>query len=258
VNLNDSGLTDSISSNPQNFPVLGSAMSAGGKTTISGYLNSRPGESFTLQFFSNSKLELSGFGEGETLVGTGSVTTDASGHADFTFTFDAAVFARTLLSATATDVRNETSEFSRRLAVGDVLGNLYTVNTTDDVDDGVADATHTSLREAIHAANNHPGPDTIRFAIGTGVQTIAPLTPLPVVQDTITIDGTTQPGFAGKPVIELIGTQMERNRFDSPSSTSAYLVGLFVQADNSVIRGLAINRFYNFIEQTATSDLWGG
>jgi hypothetical protein len=31
---------------------------------------------------------------------------------------------------------------------------------------------HTSRREAIHAANNHPGPDFIRFNIGTGHQRI--------------------------------------------------------------------------------------
>ena len=60
------------------------------------------------------------------------------------------------------------------------------------MDDGTADATHTSLREAIHAANNNPGPDEIRFAIGSGTKTISPLTPLPAILESTVIDGWTE------------------------------------------------------------------
>jgi CSLREA domain-containing protein len=262
VNLNDPGLNDGLvvqggdPRNYQNYPVLGSAQSAGGQTTISGYLNSRPDSTFLIQFFANSAMEISGFGEGETLVGTTTVTTGADGHGEFTATFDVALPFRTLISATATDANNNTSEFSRRLAVGDVLGSVYTVNTTDDVDDGIADAAHTSLREAIHAANNHPGLDVIRFAIGSGVRTIAPLTTLPGVTDAVTIDGTTQPGFAGTPLIELIGTQIARDPF-GPSNSGLYLHGLAILANDSTVRGLAINRFFEFGAQVPTH-LWGG
>ena len=41
----------------------------------------------------------------------------------------------------------------------------FTVNTTDDVDDGVCDATHCSLREAINAANNSTSVVAIKFDI---------------------------------------------------------------------------------------------
>ncbi len=41
----------------------------------------------------------------------------------------------------------------------------FIVNTTDDLDDGMCDATHCSLREAINAANASPGPDGISFDI---------------------------------------------------------------------------------------------
>ena len=41
--------------------------------------------------------------------------------------------------------------------------------------------------------------------IGGGVQPLAILVPLPSLSDTVTIDGTTQPGFAGTPVIRLVG-----------------------------------------------------
>ena len=45
------------------------------------------------------------------------------------------------------------------------------------------------------------------------------------------IDGTTQPGYAGTPLIEISG--------ENAGSTA----GLFVNTSNTVIRGLAINRF---------------
>ena len=49
------------------------------------------------------------------------------------------------------DLNNNTAE-----TFGTVTPLVLIVNTTDDVDDGVVDATHTSLREAINAANNSP------------------------------------------------------------------------------------------------------
>ena len=73
----------------------------------------------------------------------------------------------------------------------------YTVNSTDDVNDGVCNSTHCSLREAILAANANPGADTIAFNIsGAGVHTIAPLTALPpLTDDGTTINGYSQPGM---------------------------------------------------------------
>jgi hypothetical protein len=75
------------------------------------------------------------------------------------------------------------------------------VNTLDDSNPG-------SLRWAINQANttaNVGGPDTITFAIGSGIQTIAPLSALPTITDSVIIDGTTQPGYSGTPVTELSG-----------------------------------------------------
>ena len=72
----------------------------------------------------------------------------------------------------------------------------YSVTNTNDSGAG-------SLRQAILDANTNAGADTITFAIGTGPQTISPLSPLPTITDPVTIDGTTQPGFSGSPIIEL-------------------------------------------------------
>src|SRR5262249_11328817 len=90
-----------------------------------------------------------------------------------------------------------------------------------------------SLRQAIVDAESNFGPDTIDFNIpGAGVQTIAPLYALPLITDTVTIDGTSQPGFAGQPIIELSG-----------ASAGDFADGLDIAASDCLIKGLIINSF---------------
>jgi hypothetical protein len=102
----------------------------------------------------------------------------------------------------------------------------FTVTTTADSGPG-------SLREAILGANASPGLDTIAFNIsGTGIKTIKPTLPLPVIEDPVVIDGTTQPGYAGLPRIELNG-----------KLAGAGVDGLTISAGGSTVRGLAVNRF---------------
>src|SRR5262249_10267549 len=61
-----------------------------------------------------------------------------------------------------------------------------------------------SLRQAILDANTNAGPDTIDFNIpGSGPFVITPLTLLPPLAGGTTLDGTTQPGYAGTPLIEV-------------------------------------------------------
>lgn len=89
-----------------------------------------------------------------------------------------------------------------------------------------------SLRDAIIQANNLPGLDTIAFSIGGGgLQTIRPSTMLPSITDPVIIDGTTQPGYVGRPLIELNGA--------NAGSSS----GLSIQAGNSIVQGLVVNGF---------------
>lgn len=56
-----------------------------------------------------------------------------------------------------------------------------------------------SLRQAMIDANSTPGPDDIDFSVA-GVVHVGP-TSLPALSDTVAIDGTTAPGFAGAPVV---------------------------------------------------------
>jgi len=65
-----------------------------------------------------------------------------------------------------------------------------------------------SLRQAILDANDSPGQDLITFSIsGTGSHKIALTSGLPQINEAVVIDGTTQLGYAGRPLIELDGTR---------------------------------------------------
>ena len=97
----------------------------------------------------------------------------------------------------------------------------------------IADSGAGSLRQTISNANALPGRDQISFSIpGAGVRSITLFSALPSITDPIVIDGTTQPGYAGTPLIELNGVA---------AGTNAQ--GLLIFADACVVRGLAINRF---------------
>ncbi len=88
-----------------------------------------------------------------------------------------------------------------------------------------------SLRQAILDANANPGPDIIVFNLPGPKYTIAPTSNLPIITDPVTIDGTTQPGFTGSPIIELRGS------IAGPAN------GLVITAGSSTVRGLVINFF---------------
>jgi hypothetical protein len=106
---NDVGDGDVRPNDRQNFPVIGSARRAvGGAVTVKGRLQSTPNRQFTLEFFANPP----GGNEGKTFLGQKVVTTDGTGVARFTFHPQASVPVRDTITATATDLKGSTSEFS--------------------------------------------------------------------------------------------------------------------------------------------------
>jgi len=131
--------------------------------------------------------------------------------------------------------------------VANVVDHTIVVDTTSDLSDGDTSSIDAlianrgadgfvSLREAIIAANNTlngGGPDRIHFGIaGAGPHTITPASALPTITDGVVIDGTTEPDFAGMPVIVLSG-----------GSAGPHTDGLVFMAGASEVRGLVINRW---------------
>jgi parallel beta-helix repeat protein len=78
---------------------------------------------------------------------------------------------------------------------------MLTVFSVTNTNDGGAG----SLRDALTQSNNHAGVDTIEFHIASSSKVIRPSSPLPEVWDPAAIDGTTQAGYAGKPLVQVDG-----------------------------------------------------
>jgi hypothetical protein len=91
----------------QNFPTI----TGSGGNTVSGTLTSTPDTSFTVQYFGTTAGEPAAH-QGQTFLGSDTVTTDASGNATFTSTIST-IPGGDVLTATATNQSNgDTSEFS--------------------------------------------------------------------------------------------------------------------------------------------------
>src|SRR5262249_45883176 len=119
IDLGDDGVTQNDSAghdgpnNCQDFPTLVSAVSsAAGGTVVRGFLDSphNPKQTFILEFFANATADPSGYGQGETFIGSTQVTTDATGHGCFVFSGGGKLGQ--FISATATDPYGNTSEFA--------------------------------------------------------------------------------------------------------------------------------------------------
>ena len=116
--------------------------------------------------------------------------------------------------------------FSVESLEGRQMLSTFTVSNTADSGTG-------SLRAAITQSNQTSGPNTIAFAIpGNYLQTIGLQSALPAITNPVTIDGTSEPGYFGDPMIILNG-----------SGAGASANGLTVEAANVTVKGLAIESF---------------
>lgn len=100
---------------------------------------------------------------------------------------------------------------------------FYVINTND--------AGAGSFRQAILDANASGVPNVIAFQVSTGAFVLAPLSTYPAISNTVFIDGTTQPGYAGRPLVQIDGSKIGSNGD-----------GLQLTGGSSTIRGLAIFR----------------
>jgi len=146
VTPNDPLDLDSGSNNLQNYPVLTSANSSGGGSTISGTLNSSPSASFAIDFFASGQCDASLHGEGQRFLGSTSVTTDAAGNASFTTSLPGVSLdtdndgVNETVTSTATDAGGNSSEFSRCFGSGDNCPTVANPEQADANTNGIGDA----------------------------------------------------------------------------------------------------------------------
>jgi hypothetical protein len=123
----------------QAFPILNSAVLSASDQNLSGVdiagsLKSLPNTAFGINFFANAVADPSGFGQGQTFIGTTTVTTDSKGSRNFSVKLPAAVPAGHFLTAKATSPDGNTSAHSAVRIVtasdsdGDGMPNKYESN----------------------------------------------------------------------------------------------------------------------------------
>ncbi len=215
VTANDAGDGDSGPNDLLNFPVITSTVASGGTVTATFDLDV-PAGNYRVEFFKNTGgADPTGYGEGREFL---SAVTVANGTGR-THAFSAAV--GDVITATATrdlgaGSYGPTSEFSAAVTVG-----LLVVNSTGDAADNnagngtcatggtIGGAPECTLRAAIGEANARAGADIIRFdipaALVGGAHVISPGSALPTITGPVTIDATTEPDYAGSPVVRLDG-----------------------------------------------------
>ena len=117
------------------------------------------------------------------------------------------------------------------ISSGKLWSSVHLVTNTNDSGAG-------SLRQAILNANalrEPPGYAFIHFNIdGSGPFTIQPLSALPMITNTVFLDGWSQggEGHTGPPLIEING-----------ALAGAHIVGLHLTSSGSTVRGLAVTSF---------------
>jgi hypothetical protein len=103
--------------NNQAYPLLASAVVSTTGTTITGSLTSTPNATVTLDFYANVAPDPSGFGEGQTYLGTATAATDNNGKATFSIMLPVMATRGQFVTATVTDPAGNTSEFSNNALI---------------------------------------------------------------------------------------------------------------------------------------------
>jgi parallel beta-helix repeat protein len=228
VTPNDTGDADTGANNKQNYPVIAGGSFTPSASELQGTLDSTPNTVFTLQLFRSATCDASGYGEGKELRDTQTIVTGPTGLGYWTLTTAGPGGSSYSYSVTATDPNGNTSEFSA----------CYPAPPSTIVSNTNASGPG-SLANAITTANSLSPGQTITFNIpgaSAGSPAVISLggVALPVIAKAVTIDATTQPGWDGKPVIELTGNNNVANGFE----TAPDVAGV-------TIKGIAITRFSN-------------
>ncbi len=228
---------------PNSLTVTPSSPQSGGSVTVT-WMDENQGDGAVSGAFSDSVLVQQVNGSSLTNITSGTVSGPSplaagatSGTQSFAFTLpDGAAGTGAIRVTVTTDSGQTIKEYDESgnptygnntasTHVTSTFANYYTVNSTADTGPG-------SLREAIDEANANGGASTIALAISTGQQTIDLLSPLPAITAPVTIDGTTQPGYSGTPLIELDGAQ-----------AGAGATGLTLAGNDITVKALIISSF---------------
>jgi uncharacterized repeat protein (TIGR01451 family) len=170
-------------------PKLTSAVTGAGRTLIQGSFAAAPNATYTIQFFSNTTADPSGFGQGKTFIGQTLITTDANGLGTIHLILPTPTTVGQFIAATSTNSQNETSNFSNDVPItvanianlglqvsaspspATLGGNLvYTITINNS---GPSDATNVTLNDTFPISANFV---SATVSQGTFIQNVGSIT----------------------------------------------------------------------------------
>lgn len=249
---NDGGVADDADTGPNdltNTMDLHTVTTTGSFINFTGFYDGVVSQMLDIDFYANSDRDAAGYSQGKRLVGSTTLAVGGTGYYQFNGGMAGVVNEGEWVTIVVTDTLGNTSEFSKAVLATDALGVVVTT-AADIVDGDVSDLDalradvgadgYISLREAMLASNNTVGVESVLFDIATDDPNYSTLTNsyliqlsgavLPHLDEAVTVDGTSQWGFDGTPIIDLDGNGLAGHGFQTDSS-------------NLTIRGLAIRNF---------------
>ncbi len=193
-------------------PTVTAVSDAGdGDFKFEGVLSGLIGRQYTLDFFASAACDESGSGEGQSYLGSATVTA-AAATTPYQVTIPATIpLGQEEITATATQTpsgsaERSTTEFSTCHHYA-MPPRTFEVNTLEDSGGDPGECTATcSLRDAVELANLNAVKDRIVFGVAGTIEVEGEEGFF--VEEPVEIDGTTAPGFAGKPRILVDGSNV--------------------------------------------------
>ena len=135
VNANvdcESGVSATAANLLQNYPILSNSVSSSLGTLIRGSFDSAAGKVYSIEFFASTNGDATGYGEGQLFLGQTNLTLGTACSTNFSVLMPFNIRPGWVLTATATDANNNTSEFSNWITnlPAPPLASLATYNRT--------------------------------------------------------------------------------------------------------------------------------
>ena len=250
----------------QNYPVLQAAVVSGTDLAITGSINSTPSTILLIDFYASATADPTGHGEAERHIGSISRTTDLSGEINFTSMLSGVgVSLGEVITATATDLNGNTSEFSLNVQASSGAANAAPINISSgfvrtEVDEPLllassfanhlriadADAGLGSLRVSLEVGRGTltlAQTDGISFATGDGFQDSTIVMFGTLADLNAALDGLVyepEPGFTG--VVDLlVDTSDEGNSGSGGPKTDFDIVQISVGTEVPTVDAFVVN-----------------